>query len=77
MSEGQIKALLNLREEKIDQVGAAIDEKPNRISDTISRARRNERIRRKLARHLNLGYEALWGEPPAAKRGKGKLAKAA
>ena len=56
-----------MREESIDQVGLSICEQPNRISDTISRSRVNERIRVKLSAHLNIPYEKLWGEEPKAK----------
>lgn len=45
-------------------MASAIREDSRRISETVSRARRNERIRIKLCLYLNLGYEALWGGAP-------------
>jgi hypothetical protein len=70
MQPHEIRALFELRRESVDQVAAAIGEKANRISDTVSRNRPNRRIRVKLSEHLNISYEKLWGEVPKAPREK-------
>lgn len=70
LSASQIKAIIALREETLASIGEVIGEDPDRISDTINRNRRNQRIREKLSRHFNLLHETLWGEGvPAAKNG--------
>lgn len=58
----QIRILIQAREEDIKDVATAIREDADRISDTISRNRKNRKIRRKLSEYLNLPYEKLWGE---------------
>lgn len=42
----------------------AVDEPEPRLSETITRGRRNERVRIKLCLHLNMAYESLWGGEP-------------
>jgi len=59
----QIRALLALREESVELLGATFEVDPRRIPETINRRRRNEPIRLKLCAHLNLPYEKLWGDP--------------
>jgi hypothetical protein len=65
----QIRALIGIRDEDLNEVGRVIEEEPNRITETINRykGRRNERIRVKLAAHVNLPYKKLWGEEPVGK----------
>jgi hypothetical protein len=70
MNTREIKAMIALRGEDIETVGALIDERPNRISDTINYKRINTRIRDKLARHLNLPVEILFDQPLAAPKGR-------
>jgi len=60
----QLSALVALRNEDIKGVAIEIGENDRRLSETISRARRNERVRVKLSLYLNMTYEALWGGEP-------------
>lgn len=66
LSAAQIRALIALREEKIEEIATSVQVDPKRISETIDRRRRNERIRQKLCTHLNLSYERLWGSEQQA-----------
>jgi hypothetical protein len=65
MNAREIKAMIELRDEDIETIAALIGEKANRISDTINYKRLNERIRMKLAQHLNLPVEKLFDQPLA------------
>ena len=65
MNTREIRAIFELRDEDIETVAATIGERPNRVSDTINYKRLNERIREKLARHLNLPVEKLFDQPLA------------
>jgi hypothetical protein len=66
-----------MRLESIDAVARAMEEQPNRLSDTINRKRRNQRIRRKLSEHLNISYEILWGEAPPREKAESGAVRAA
>ena len=60
----QITGLIGMRGDTLREAAAAIDETEPRASETISRGRRNERVRIKLCLYFNLSYETLWGGEP-------------
>lgn len=53
--------MIAIREEKLEEIAASLQEDAKRISETIDRKRSNERIREKLCDYWNLPYEKLWG----------------
>lgn len=64
MTTKEIELMIRLREEDIESIAAAVNEKPNRVSETINYSRLNRRIRDKLAVHFNLPVERLFDRPP-------------
>lgn len=71
MNTREIKAMIDLRDEDVETVARVIGEKANRVSDTINYRRLNERVRVKLAQHLNLPVEKLFDQPlEASVRGR-------
>lgn len=65
MKTSEIKAMIDLRDEDVETIATVIGEKANRVSDTINYRRINERVRAKLAQHLNLPVEKLFDQPLA------------
>src|SRR5438105_3694029 len=66
MTTREIEAMLVLRGEDVEALADAINEKANRISETINYSRINRRIREKLAQYFNMPVERLFDQPPTA-----------
>ena len=55
-------AILALRKESVEDLARAVGESSRRVSTTLNEAKKNFRIRHKIAAHLGLTYEQCWGE---------------
>lgn len=70
MKPNEIRAMIELRGEELNDVATAIDVSPSRLSDTINYRRLNENVRLRLARHLNLPVEFVFDQPLASGAGR-------
>lgn len=62
MTTKDINILLIVREKTVQSIADAIGESSDRVSATINYLRKNQRVREKIADHLGMSVEELFGD---------------
>lgn len=67
MTTKEINILLTVRDKSIQSIADAIGESKDRVSATINYLRKNQRIREKIAQHLGMSVDEMFGDEGRSK----------